>query len=68
MGLMHCGLCQVGATTLKEHRKYFEKDAALERRFQPVLVAEPSTLDALDILKGLQVPHSSRSSPPHFPS
>ena len=43
----------VGATTLKEYRKSIEKDAALERRFQSVLVDEPSVADAIDILKGL---------------
>jgi ATP-dependent Clp protease ATP-binding subunit ClpB len=44
----------IGATTLNEYRKYIEKDAALERRFQPVLVAEPSLEDAIAILRGLQ--------------
>ena len=44
----------VGATTLKEYQKYFEKDKALERRFQPVMVNEPSTLDAISILRGLK--------------
>lgn len=44
----------VGATTLDEYKKYIEKDAALERRFQPVLVGEPSEEDALEILKGLR--------------
>lgn len=44
----------VGATTLDEYRKHVEKDAALERRFQPVLVAEPSVEDTLEILKGLR--------------
>ena len=43
----------VGATTLDEYKKHIEKDAALERRFQPVLVGEPSEEDALEILKGL---------------
>ena len=42
----------VGATTLDEYKKHIEKDAALERRFQPVLVGEPSEEDALEILKG----------------
>lgn len=49
-GELHC----IGATTLKEYRKYVEKDAALERRFQPVLVTEPSKEDAISILRGLK--------------
>ena len=44
----------IGATTLKEYRKYFEKDAALQRRFQPVKVEEPSINEALQILRGLK--------------
>ena len=44
----------VGATTLNEYRKYIEKDAALERRFQPVLVDEPSVEDTISILRGLK--------------
>jgi ATP-dependent Clp protease ATP-binding subunit ClpB len=44
----------VGATTLDEYRKYIEKDAALERRFQPVMVGEPSVADAIAILRGLK--------------
>lgn len=44
----------IGATTLEEYRKYIEKDAALERRFQPVTVNEPSIEDAIEILKGLR--------------
>ena len=44
----------VGATTLDEYRKHIEKDAALERRFQPVMVAEPSVEDAIAILRGLK--------------
>ncbi len=44
----------VGATTLKEHQRYFEKDKALERRFQTVIVDEPSRLDAISILRGLK--------------
>ena len=44
----------IGATTLDEYRKYIEKDAALERRFQPVLVAEPSVEDTISILRGLK--------------
>jgi len=44
----------IGATTLNEYQKYFEKDKALERRFQPVMVNEPSTLDAISILRGLK--------------
>ena len=49
-GQLHC----IGATTLKEYKKYIEKDAALERRFQPVLVEEPTPDDALSILRGLK--------------
>ncbi|HAH03997.1 TPA: ATP-dependent chaperone ClpB [Candidatus Komeilibacteria bacterium] len=44
----------IGATTLKEYQKYIEKDAALERRFQPVYVGEPSTEDTISILRGLK--------------
>ena len=44
----------IGATTLNEYRKYIEKDAALERRFQPVQVGEPSQEASLEILKGLR--------------
>ena len=49
-GELHC----VGATTIDEYRKYIEKDAALERRFQPVLVNEPSVEDTVSILRGLK--------------
>ena len=49
-GELHC----VGATTLKEYQKYIEKDAALERRFQPVLVTEPSLDDTIAILRGIK--------------
>lgn len=49
-GILHC----VGATTLKEYKKYIEKDAALERRFQPVLIEEPTIADAISILRGLK--------------
>ncbi|MBS1987023.1 AAA family ATPase [Candidatus Dependentiae bacterium] len=49
-GTLHC----IGATTLQEYKKYIEKDAALERRFQPVVVEEPSTDDAISILRGLK--------------
>ena len=45
----------IGATTLEEYRKYIEKDAALERRFQPVNVGEPSREETLEILKGLRI-------------
>ena len=44
----------VGTTTLKEYRKYIEKDSALERRFQPVIVSEPSISDTIDILNGIK--------------
>ena len=47
-------LRMIGATTLDEFRKYIEKDAALERRFQPILVVEPSVTDAIGILRGLK--------------
>jgi ATP-dependent Clp protease ATP-binding subunit ClpB len=44
----------IGATTLKEYQKYFEKDKALERRFQPVMVNEPDTADSISILRGIK--------------
>ncbi len=49
-GNLHC----IGATTLTEYRKYIEKDPALERRFQPVLVTEPSVEDTISILRGIR--------------
>ncbi|MEO0412690.1 MAG: ATP-dependent chaperone ClpB [Pseudomonadota bacterium] len=49
-GELHC----IGATTLNEYRKYVEKDAALERRFQPVVVSEPTVEDTISILRGLK--------------
>jgi len=49
-GELHC----IGATTLNEYRKYIEKDAALERRFQPVIVREPTVEDTISILRGLR--------------
>lgn len=49
-GTLHC----IGATTLNEYQKYIEKDAALERRFQPVLIKEPSVEEAISILRGLK--------------
>ncbi|MBQ6466474.1 MAG: ATP-dependent chaperone ClpB [Clostridia bacterium] len=49
-GELHC----IGATTLNEYRQYIEKDAALERRFQPILVCEPSVEDTISILRGLK--------------
>ncbi|MCI9619728.1 MAG: ATP-dependent chaperone ClpB [Dorea sp.] len=49
-GELHC----IGATTLDEYRQYIEKDAALERRFQPVMVEEPTVEDAISILRGLK--------------
>src|SRR5205814_8028623 len=49
-GELHC----VGATTLDEYRKHIEKDPALERRFQPIFVGEPSVDDAIAILRGLK--------------
>jgi len=44
----------IGATTLKEYRKYIEKDSALERRFQPIIIDEPSIKDTIEILKGIK--------------
>ena len=49
-GELHC----IGATTLDEYRKYIEKDAALERRFQPVMIDEPTVMDTISILRGLK--------------
>lgn len=49
-GELHC----IGATTLDEYRKYIEKDPALERRFQPVMVDEPTVEDTISILRGLK--------------
>ena len=49
-GELHC----IGATTLNEYRQYIEKDAALERRFQPVMVNEPTVEDTISILRGLK--------------
>ena len=49
-GELHC----IGATTLDEYRKHIEKDAALERRFQPVIVDQPSVEDTISILRGLR--------------
>ncbi|MGL4346159.1 MAG: ATP-dependent chaperone ClpB [Cellulosilyticaceae bacterium] len=49
-GELHC----IGATTLNEHRQYIEKDPALERRFQPVMVSEPTVEDSIAILRGLK--------------
>lgn len=49
-GTLHC----IGATTLSEYKKYIEKDAALERRFQPILIQEPSLEDSIAILRGLR--------------
>ena len=59
-GELHC----IGATTLNEYRQYIEKDAALERRFQPITVSEPSVEDTISILRGLkekyEVHHGAR--------
>ena len=52
--LSNGGLQLIGATTLKEYRKYIEKDSALERRFQPITVDEPSIEDTIEILKGVK--------------
>ena len=63
-GELHC----IGATTLDEYRKHIEKDAALERRFQPVMVDEPTVEDTISILRGLrerfEVHHGVRSRTP----
>ena len=52
----------IGATTLDEFRKYIERDAALERRFQPILVAEPSVEETIEILKGLRERYEAHHS------
>lgn len=49
-GTLHC----IGATTMNEYRKYIEKDAALERRFQPILISEPSAEETISILRGIK--------------
>src|SRR6185312_5916606 len=49
-GELHC----IGATTLDEYRKHIEKDAALERRFQPIIIEQPSVEDTISILRGLK--------------
>src|SRR5205085_12250157 len=54
-GELHC----VGATTLDEYRKHIEKDPALERRFQPVVVSQPSVEDTISILRGLKERYES---------
>ncbi len=64
-GALRC----VGATTLNEYRKYIEKDAALERRFQPVMAKEPSVTDTISILRGLKenmrcITESASKTPP----
>ena len=68
----------IGATTLEEYRKYLEKDSALERRFQPIKVAEPSVADTIAILEGLRTatrittgsgsPTRRWSTPPTWPT
>ena len=54
-GELHC----IGATTLDEYREYIEKDPALERRFQPVMVNEPTVEDTISILRGLKERYES---------
>jgi len=49
-----CEIQCIGATTLNEYRKYIEKDAALERRFQPVFVDQPTLAETIDILNGVK--------------
>ena len=60
-GELHC----IGATTLDEYRKHIEKDAALERRFQPVLVDQPTVEDTISILRGLKRAVRGPSRRPH---
>ena len=60
-GELHC----IGATTLDEYRKHIEKDAALERRFQPVLVDQPSVEDTISILRGLKQRYESHHKVTH---
>src|SRR5207247_2813668 len=55
----------IGATTLEEYRKYLEKDAALERRFQPIQVAEPPLPHKIEILKGLRAPYEAHHPVPN---
>ena len=52
----------IGATTLDEYQKYFEKDKALERRFQKVMVNEPDTESAISILRGIKEKYESQSA------
>lgn len=52
----------IGATTLKEYKKYIEKDAALERRFQPVTVGEPTVEETVEILKGIRDKYEAHHS------
>ena len=59
-GELHC----VGATTLNEYRQYVEKDAALERRFQKILVEEPTVEDTIAILRGLKERYEDTNFPP----
>ena len=59
-GELHC----IGATTLEEYRKYIEKDAALERRFQPVQIGEPSIEDTITILRGLKARYEQHHNVP----
>ena len=61
-GELHC----VGATTLDEYRKHIEKDAALARRFQPVMVLEPSVEDTISILRGLNEKYELHHGVPHL--
>ncbi len=56
----------IGATTLDDYRKYIERDAALERRFQPVLVDEPSVDDAIEILRGIKQRYEEHHQPDHY--
>src|SRR5699024_11858091 len=51
----------IGATTIDEYRKHIEKDSALERRFQPVLITEPTKEETIEILKGLREKYEGRS-------
>ena len=60
-GELHC----IGATTLDEYRKHIEKDAALERRFQPVMVDQPTVEDTISILRGLKERYEVHHKRPH---
>jgi hypothetical protein len=58
----------IGATTLDEYRKHIESDAALERRFQPIMIEEPNAEETLEILKGISHAYEKTPSPAHQPA